>query len=108
MAACAWAESLHWGRIVSGLDSETSWVTVMTYAIARRWQFGKEMILTYGPAMPLLISSFSGIINTAVVASEMLFKAWLCVLLIWLGDAAAARAAARVLGGGVFALRHGR
>ncbi len=82
---CAWLLLLDLGHTPYAPDSESSWSAVLTYAIAHRWQFGPQVLLTYGPAMPLLLSAFSPGINGLVIFGELVCKAWLLVLLWWVG-----------------------
>ena len=80
-----WLLLLNLGRSPTDPGEENSWAAVMTYAIANHWQFGKEIILTYGPLMPLTICSYIGRIDTAVFVGRLVLETWSLVLMIWLG-----------------------
>ena len=81
----AWLLLLNQGHTPLLPDSESSWAAVMTYAVVHHWQFGRQIILTFGPAMPLIISSYSHAIDKPVILSQLLCKAWFVVLMIWVG-----------------------
>ena len=81
----AWLLLLNQGHTPLLPDSESSWAAVMTYAVVHHWQFGRQVILTFGPAMPLIISSYSHAIDKTVIVGQMLCKAWFVVLMIWAG-----------------------
>ncbi len=80
-----WLLMLNLGHSPTDPGEEASWVAVMTYAIANHWQFGKEIILTYGPLMPLMMCSYIGSIDTAVFVGRLILESWSIVLMIWLG-----------------------
>ena len=81
----AWLLLLNQGHSPVLPDSESSWAAVMTYAVVHHWQFGRQIILTFGPAMPLIISSYAHAIDGTFVVGQMLCKAWFVVLMIWVG-----------------------
>ena len=81
----AWLLLLNQGHSPMLPDSESSWAAVMTYAVVHHWQFGRQIILTFGPAIPLIISSYSHAIDGTVTVGQLLCKAWFVVLMIWLG-----------------------
>ncbi len=81
----AWLLLLNQGHSPLLPDSESSWAAVMTYAVVHHWQFGRQIILTFGPAISLSISSYSHAIDGTVTAGQLLCKAWFVVLMIWVG-----------------------
>ena len=81
----AWLLLLNQGHTPLLPDSESSWAAVLTYAVVHHWQFGRQIILTFGPAMPLIISSYSHAIDKTVIFGQLLCKAWFVVLMIWVG-----------------------
>ena len=85
LVSYVWLLMLNLGHSPTDPGQEASWVAVMTYAIANHWQFGKEIILTYGPLMPLMMCSYIGRIDTAVFLGRLLLETWSLVLIIWLG-----------------------
>ena len=85
LAIYAWLLILDLGRVPLVPEQEPSWVAVVTYAVAHRWRFGPEILLTYGPAMPLMTSVYIGSIDTAVFVGRLLVETWMLVLVAWLG-----------------------
>jgi hypothetical protein len=78
------------------LDEDSSWCAVLSYAHQKSWQFGKEIVYTYGPAgflitpwstgEPFVLRMVSDITLTLVVAAGLCLVAWrvrlLCRLLL--------------------------
>ena len=81
----AWLMLLNLGHTPLMPDSESSWCAVLTHALAHRWQYGSQVLLTYGPAMPLMLSAYLPSIDALTIAGQILCKGWFLVLLIWLG-----------------------
>lgn len=71
----AWVLLLRLDKFPLIPEPEVSWVAVMTAAAAGHWQFGKDIIFTYGPLAPLAYSTYSGQIYTLFFVTELLTKA---------------------------------
>ena len=83
-------------REVVGLNADSSWCTVLSYAQQKGWQFGTEIVFTYGPAgflvtpwstgHPFVVRLLSDITLTLLVAAGLCLAAWrvrlLCRLLL--------------------------
>ena len=82
----AWLLLLHFDKVPLIPSEENSWVAVLTYATAEHWQYGKDIIFTYGPLEPLLFGTYSGKIYTALFITELVFKAGLVGLMFWLSQ----------------------
>ena len=73
--APAWVLLLHFDKVPLVPDPEPSWVAVMTQASAERWQFGRDIVFTYGPLSPMMLSTHAGKIYTFFFIAELLFNA---------------------------------
>ncbi len=87
------------GQVPLVPEQVPSWVAVGTYAVAHGWHFGLEIMLTYGPAMPLMTSVYIGSLDTAVFVGRLVVETWMLVLVAWLGTQLPPGAPVVLLGG---------
>jgi hypothetical protein len=73
-------------RAAVGVDGDSSWCAVLNYAYQKGWQFGTEIVFTYGPAgflitpwatgQPCVVRMVSDIVLSLLVAVGLCLVAW--------------------------------